>query len=105
MIPYDKLIRCPQYPIIIVSLICGVLGSLFDSILGATLQASYYSEDKKCIIKTKEEIKNDSSVEKICGIDILSNEAVNFVSIALTMIASLYISPKVFSYFDSNQCI
>lgn len=101
----DKKINSKQYPMIIVGLICGVLGSLFDSILGATLQASYYSKDKKCIVKTKEEIKNDSSVVKICGVDILSNEAVNFVSIALTMIVSIYISPKVFCFFDSNQCI
>lgn len=94
----------PQYPMIIVGLFCGVLGSLFDSILGATLQASYYSKDKKCIVKTKQEIKNDQSVALICGVDILSNEAVNLLSILLTMIASLYISPRVFCYFDRNQC-
>jgi len=94
----------PQHPIIVVGLICGVLGSLFDSILGATLQASYYSKDRKCIVKTKQEIKEDKSVVLICGIDVLSNEAVNVVSILLTMIVSLYISPRVFCFFDTYQC-
>lgn len=93
----DTKVESPQYPMIIVGLLCGVLGSLFDSILGATLQASYYSKDKKQIIKTKEEINKDPSVIVVCGIDVLSNEAVNAISIFLTMLVSIIISPAIFN--------
>ena len=66
---------------------CGIIGSLFDSILGATVQASYYSKEKKCIVKEFD--TNDESIEHICGVDLLSNEAVNVVSILMTMIFSV----------------
>ena len=92
------------YAIIYFGGICGVLGSLIDSILGATLQATYYSNEKKSIIKRlshqelKQMVKNPDkkSVERICGVDVLSNEAVNFISILLTMLLSFWISPWIF---------
>lgn len=94
-----------QYPMVIVGLVIGFVGSLIDSLLGATVQATYYSKDRKCIVKRKDStLQSDSSIIKICGYDILSNEAVNFVSIAITMILSLWIGPWIYCLCDSSQC-
>lgn len=92
-----------QYPMVFVGLILGFFGSLIDSVLGATVQATYYSSERKCIIKNPYTSKD--KVDHICGMNILSNEAVNLFSILLTMIISLWISPAVFCFCDSNQCI
>lgn len=70
---------------------CGIVGSLFDSILGATVQASYYSTEKKCIVKEFD--TNDKSIVRVCGVNLLSNEAVNFVSILMTMVFSVTVGP------------
>ncbi len=93
-----------QWPMIVIGLLFGVLGSLIDSILGATLQATYFHKDKKCIVKnvstSHQGISADSkdmNIELICGIDLLSNEAVNFISIAISMSFSVVLSPYIFS--------
>lgn len=83
-----------QMPILLVGIISGFLGSLYDSFLGATLQASYYSYDRKCIIKAQKKRLEDKSIQLICGSDVLSNETVNFISILLTMITIFYLAPS-----------
>ena len=93
-----------QFPMVVLGLVIGVLGSLVDSILGATLQATYYCTDLKKIVKLNRNEKRSKSIILISGYDILSNEAVNFLSILITMIISLFIGPYIFCQLDSNQC-
>jgi uncharacterized membrane protein len=89
--------KISQFPMVYVGGICGVLGSLFDSLLGALLQATYYSNDRKMIVKRSEYVENkDKSIVLISGRDILTNEQVNAVSIVLTMICSVWIGRLFF---------
>ena len=75
----------------------GVVGSLLDSILGATVQATFYSDERKCIVPRPDPA--DPSIKKICGVDIISNEAVNFYSILATMVLAALLSPHFLRFF------
>jgi uncharacterized protein (TIGR00297 family) len=87
--------KCSQFPVILFGIFAGLFGSLVDSLLGATCQASYYSNEKKAIVRDPKSIPNET-LELVCGMDILSNEMVNFLSIACTMVAMLTIVPYIF---------
>lgn len=84
-----------QRPMVYLAALCGVIGSLIDSVLGGVFQATYYSTERKCIVEHLDE--TDPSITCICGWDILSNDAVNVLSIALTMVAGCLLGPFVFS--------
>ena len=95
-----------QFAAVIIGAVAGLLGSLFDSIMGATLQASYYSKNRKCIIKmNKKKHTADLDVIRICGSDVLTNEDVNFWSIALTCIVMYWLGPIIFCSLNQNACI
>ena len=69
-----------------VSVFSGLVGSVVDSILGATVQASYWDQGLKQVVKTP-----TSKSRLIAGRDILDNHQVNFLSSLMTSLISMYI--------------
>ncbi|KAI0065206.1 hypothetical protein BV25DRAFT_1822334 [Artomyces pyxidatus] len=71
--------------------IAGGLGSLLDSLLGATLQRTQYSNtSKRILIDTAPISKDRTDLKTVSGIDLLSNNQVNLVSSTMTAIALGY---------------
>ena len=65
----------------------GFIGSLIDSILGATVQAVYYSEELEGETEKKE--YNGSQNLLIRGWSFVNNDLVNFLSIGISSIIFL----------------
>jgi uncharacterized protein (TIGR00297 family) len=75
----------------------GLIGSLLDSLLGALVQSSYYDRDTKLIYHANSD-NLPKSAECISGINILTNEQVNFVSAFMTaMLGGWVIGPLLFA--------
>lgn len=82
----EILIRSPpQWPLIIVGTIAGFLGSLIDSIIGATVQFSGYELETGRIVS-----KSRPGVVWISGSEILDNHSVNLVSTLITALVTPY---------------
>ncbi|KAK4056377.1 hypothetical protein OIO90_002520 [Microbotryomycetes sp. JL221] len=67
----------------------GVVGSLLDSVLGATLQQSLYSSSRRKIVHSRVKRDEQDVIANVpgSGYNVLSNNAVNFVSASLTTLA------------------
>lgn len=78
--------------------LCGVVGSMVDSLLGATIQATYWDVDAKIIHHADAHMAK--SAKHVSGIDVLSNEQVNLVSVAATtLLGGWIIAPWFYSLF------
>lgn len=84
---------------VIFGTICGLVGSLLDSILGATLQSSYYDDEKHISHCGEEGNQSTSKLRHISGVNILTNAQVNLASVILTtVLGAFYVGPLVYNY-------
>lgn len=72
-----------QWPIILFCAYAGLIGSVIDSVLGATLQYSGYDHLKKRIVGDANSTTSNY-VEHISGLGVLNNHEVNLISVATT---------------------
>jgi uncharacterized protein (TIGR00297 family) len=83
-------------PILAFTSACGLLGSLIDSLLGATIQQTFYDPDSKLVYQ--EEDKRPYSAKLLIGVNALTNEQVNLVSVAVTTaIGGWFLGPMFLS--------
>lgn len=75
--------------LLVMGTLAGLGGSLLDSLLGATVQATYYDVEEDIIVKEPR-----ATTENRGGIPLLSNEMVNVVSTIITaVLAAVWTKP------------
>jgi uncharacterized protein (TIGR00297 family) len=77
----------PKYaiPVIVYATVIGLIGSLMDSLIGATCQATYYDTLEQKVYHANSSNK-PKTAEHLTGYDIFTNEQVNLISTAITCI-------------------
>jgi len=68
----------------------GFVGSLIDSLLGATVQRTRYDKTKKLILQ--DDSAERSSTTVISGLNLLTNNQVNLVSSLITAAVVAYLA-------------
>lgn len=86
------LISPPQWPLIIVGTIAGLLGSLIDSFFGATVQFSGYDRATGKIVS-----KSGANIIHISGSEILDNHSVNLMSTLVTALVTPYFGKLIWA--------
>ncbi|KAJ2364487.1 hypothetical protein H4S02_010880 [Coemansia sp. RSA 2611] len=74
----------------------GMLGSLIDSLLGATVQASYAVNKRIASDISANELSQVKGAVLVAGRDVLSNNMVNVVASVSTMAIAIILQTVVF---------
>jgi len=77
----------PQWMVIVVAGLSGLIGSLIDSILGATIQYSGYCTEINKVVNSP-----GAGVKHISGFNLVGNHAVNFLSALFTALLVLCVT-------------
>ncbi|RLN92207.1 hypothetical protein BBJ28_00011749 [Nothophytophthora sp. Chile5] len=83
-----------QLHVVTLGAVTGLFGSLLDSLLGATVQATYFDRSTR---KICDESTAEADVEHICGANVLTNEQVNLVSVLVTTVVSGQVAMHLFA--------
>eukprot|EP00041_Stephanoeca_diplocostata_P035276 m.1237350 g.1237350 ORF g.1237350 m.1237350 type:complete len:304 (+) comp24668_c0_seq30:155-1066(+) len=86
-----------QWPLIPLGAVCGLLGSTIDSIMGATLQASYQHKKTRRVCGHGLGNRDPQEYTLVCGTDVLTNEQVNVLSVTLASVAGAVLGPPVWT--------
>ncbi|CAM9617319.1 unnamed protein product [Chrysoparadoxa australica] len=94
-----------QTPLLVLGAISGFLGSMLDSLMGAVVQVTYYSQERKCVVSSESASKAalaSGQVVRISGRDWLSNTQVNAWSATIIAIASGYLGGSLWTGMGSE---
>lgn len=72
----------------VIAMIAAMAGSLLDSFVGATMQATFVDQDDGKVLHGR----GTAGAVNVGGLDIFSNEAVNLISVACTMAVTGFLS-------------